>query len=89
MAGDEISDIPVVILDLHMVPLTIRYTSDYLDINLSSLLTPGGKHKFYSFILNGEGDKIMLPIVSPIVEEQARLLNGCKLQLKIEFKALC
>ena len=71
-----------------MVPLTIRYTSDYLDINLSSLLTPGGKHKFYSFILNGEGDKIMLPIVSPIVEQQSRLLNGCKLQLEIEFKPL-
>ena len=71
-----------------MVPVTIRYTSNYLDINLSSLLTPGGKHKFYSFVLNGEGDKIMLPIVSPIVEEQTRLLNGCKFQLEIELKAL-
>ena len=71
-----------------MVPVTIRYTTNYLDINLSSLLATGGKHKFYSFILNGEGDKIMLPIVSPIVEEQARLLNGCKLQLEIEFKPL-
>ena len=30
----------------------------------------------------------MLPIVSAIVEEQARLLNGCKLQLEIEFKPL-
>ena len=30
----------------------------------------------------------MLPIVSPIVEEQARLLNGCKLQLEIELKPL-
>ena len=71
-----------------MVPLTIRYTSNYLDINLGSLLATGGKHKFYSFILNGEGDKIMLPIVSPIVEQQSRLLNGCKLQLEIEFKPL-
>ena len=30
----------------------------------------------------------MLPIVSPIVEQQSRLLNGCKLQLEIEFKPL-
>ena len=31
LGGDFIS--PVVILDLHMVPLSIRYSSNYLDIN--------------------------------------------------------
>ena len=64
----HVDTLPVVILDLHVMPFAIGDTTDNVDVNLGSLSAPGRKHKFYSFILNGERDKIMFAIVSSIVQ---------------------
>ena len=64
----HVDTLPVVILNLHVMPFAIGDTTDNVDVNLGSLSAPGRKHKFYSFILNGERDKIMFAIVSSIVQ---------------------
>ena len=70
-----------------MVPLTIRHALRNVNSDLCSLIS-GGEHKFDSFVLNSKGDKIMFSIESSIVEEQSRVLNGCKFQLQVEFEPL-
>ena len=64
--------LPVVVLDLDVVPLSIRHSSGDVHSDLSRVrasVAPGREHKFDSFILNGQGDKIMLAVVSAIVQQ--------------------
>ena len=89
MTGRTVRVLPVVVLDLHMMPLSVRDASNNVNLHLSALGTTSGEHKFDSFILNGERDKIMFSVVSSIVQQKARLLYSSELQLEVEFKALC
>ena len=89
MTGRTVRVLPVVVLDLHMMPLSVRDASNNVNLHLSALGTTGGEHKFDSFILNGERDKIMFSVVSSIVQQKARLLYCGELQLEVKFKALC
>ena len=62
--------LPVVVLNLHEMPLSIGHSAWDVNPHLGCVragVAPGREHKFDSFILNGQRDKIMLAVVPAIV----------------------